>query len=128
MVSNTKFCSNFCKIHYNNTTSNVYNCFLYPTGWAMSQSLPTDGFRWLNYEEIQEMFTKLKDVPEDGAKRYIPEVDLEIPLDEHDYFKQYVPVPEHLEVTEDMLIPLNKFCMEKLELNHVKCTKLTTST
>ena len=91
----------------------------------MSQSLPTDGFRWLNNDEIQELFTKLKDVPEDGAKGYILEVDLEIPLDKHDYFNQYVPAPEHLEVTEDMLSPLNKFCMGKLELNHVKCTKLT---
>ena len=36
----------------------------------------------------------------------------------HDYFNQYVPASEHLEVTEDMLSPLNKFCMEK-------CTKLT---
>ena len=41
------------------------------------------------------------------------------------HFNQYVPAPEHLEVTEDMLSPLNKFCMEKLELSHVKCTKLT---
>ena len=91
----------------------------------MSQSLPTDGFRWLNNDEIQELFTKLKDTPEDGAKRYILEVDLEIPLDKYDYFIQYVPAPEHLEVAEDMLSPLNKFCMEKLELSHVKCTKLT---
>ena len=33
----------------------------------MSQYIPTDGFRWLNHDEIQELFTKLKDVPEDGA-------------------------------------------------------------
>ena len=105
MVSNTKFCSNLCAIQYNNTISNVYNCFLYPTGWATSQSLPTDGFRWLNHDGIHELFTKLKDVPEDGVKGYILEVDLEIPLDKHDYFNQYVPVPEHLEVTEDMLSP-----------------------
>ena len=72
----------------------------------MSQSLPTDGFRWLNNDEIQELFTKLKDVPDDGIHL---EVDLEIPLGKHDYFKQYVPAPEHLEVTEDMLSPLNKF-------------------
>ena len=91
----------------------------------MSQSLPTDGFRWLNNDEIQELFTKLKDVPEDGVKGYILEVDLEIPLDKHDYFNQYFPASEHLEVTEDMLSPLNKFYMEKLDLNHVKCTKLT---
>ena len=65
----------------------------------MSQSLSTDGFRWLNNDEIQELFTELKDVPEDGAKGYILEVDLEIPLDKHDYFNQYVPAPEHLEVT-----------------------------
>ena len=125
MVSNTKFYSNLCAIHYNNTISNVYNCFLYPTGGAMSQPLPTDGFRWLNHDEIQELFTNLNDVPEDGAKGYILEVDLEIPLDKHDYFNQYVPAPEHLEVTEDILSPLNKFCLEKLELNHVKCIKLT---
>ena len=91
----------------------------------MSQSLPTHGFRWLNNDDIQELFIKLKDVPEDGAKGYILEVDLEIPLDKHDYFNQYVPAPEHLEVAEDMLSPLNKFCMEKLDLNHIKCTKLT---
>ena len=97
MVSNTKFCSNLCSIYYSNTISNVYNCFLYPTGWAMSQSLPTDGFRWLNNDEIQELFTKLKYVPEDGAKGYILEVDLEIPLDKHDYSNQYVPAPEHMD-------------------------------
>ena len=102
--------------------SKCLQLFLYPTGWAMSQSLPTDGFRWLNMMRFR---TKLKDVPEDDANRYILEVDLEIPLHKHDYFNQYVPAPEHLEVTEDMLSPLNKFCMEKLELNHVKCTKLT---
>ena len=84
MVSNTKFCSNLFAIHYNNTISNVYKCFLYPTSWAMSQCLPTDGFRWLNHDEIQELLTKLKDIPEDGAKGYILEVDFEIPLDKHD--------------------------------------------
>ena len=125
MVSNAKFCSNLCTIYYINNISNAYNYFLNQTGWAMSQSLPTDGFRWLHHDEIQELFTKLKDVPEDDAKGYVLEVDLEIPLDKHDYFNQYVPAPEHLEVTEYMLSPLNKFCMEKLELNHIKCTKLT---
>ena len=68
MISNTKFCSNICAIYYNNTISNAYKYFLFPTGWAMSQSLPTDGFRCLNNDEIQELFTKLKDVPEDGAR------------------------------------------------------------
>ena len=46
-------------LHYNNTISNVKNCFPYPTGWAMSQSLPTDGFRWLNHDEIQKLFTNV---------------------------------------------------------------------
>ena len=86
MASNTKLCCcNLCANYYNNSISNAYKYFLYPTGWAMSQSLSTDGFRWLNHDEIQELFTKLKDVPEDGAKGYILEVDLEIPLDKHDY-------------------------------------------
>ena len=42
----------------------------------MSQSPPTNGFRWLNHDEIQELFIKLKDSPEDGAKGYMLEVDL----------------------------------------------------
>ena len=56
----------------------------------MSQSLPTDGFRWLNNDEIQELFTKLKDTPEDGAKGYILEVDLEIPLDKYIYIYMFI--------------------------------------
>ena len=93
-------------------------------GWAMSQHLPTDGFRWLDEEEMERLTPKLADLPEDHPKGYIMEVDLEIPEDKHDYFNDYVPAPEHMVVTEDMLSPFNKYCMEKLNLTHTKCSKL----
>ena len=50
-------------------------------GWAMSQSLPTHGFRFLSEEEISALV--LKDVPDDGGVGYILEVDLHHPTTLH---------------------------------------------
>lgn len=93
-------------------------------GWAMGQPLPTEGFKWMSQEAIQELAQELRDIPVDNPKGYILEVDLDIPVELHDHFNQYVPAPEHIPVTEDMLSPFNKMCQEKLGLKHTPCTKL----
>ena len=93
-------------------------------GWAMSQHLPTDGFRWMNENEIQDLIVTLQYLSADDPLGYILEVDLEISDDLHDYFNDYVPAPEHMEVVEEMLSPFNKHCLEKLNLKHTKCSKL----
>ena len=46
-------------------------------GWAMSQLLPTGGFRWV--EDCTELAGKIQDQPADGPEGFILEVDLEYP-------------------------------------------------
>ena len=99
-----------------------YNLIL--RGWTMSQPLPTDGFRCLEKYEVDELYQKIMELGVNDEKGYILEVDLEMSKDKHDYFKHQPPAPEHVEVTEDMLSNFNTQCMEKLNLNHTKCTKL----
>ena len=47
-------------------------------GWAMSQKLPVNGFKWINnVMEIDEKF--IKNYDEDSDKRYILEIDIKYP-------------------------------------------------
>ena len=93
-------------------------------GWAMSQSLPTDDFRWVLDEEIEELQANIMKLDQDCERGYILEVDLEIPEDKHDFFNQYVPAPEHVEVNISMLSLANKECLRKLDVKHIKGKKL----
>ena len=69
-------------------------------GWAMSQSLPTHGFRFLSEEEISALV--LKDVPDNGDVGYILEVDLHYPTSFHD---DYPLTPEPLVIERSMYSP-----------------------
>ena len=91
-------------------------------GWGMSAFLPVDGFEWVQPEDVSE--SDIINKPDDADKGLILEVDLEIPQHLHDYFNDYVPAPEHVNITEDMLSPFNKRCLEKLKLNHSVSQKL----
>ena len=52
-------------------------------GWAMSQKLPVNGFKWIkNTSKIDEKF--IKNYDEDSDKEYIFEVDVEYPRRLHD--------------------------------------------
>ena len=65
-------------------------------GWAMSESLPIGGFRWMNHNELKDW------------KNYscILEVDLEYPDDLHDLHNDYPLAPEMRKVGEvKKLIP-----------------------
>ena len=86
----------------------------------MSQPLPTDGFRWLEKHEIDQLFVKIMELGVNDEKGYILEVDLEMPKDQHDYFNHYPPAPQHVEVTEDMLSDFNIQCMEKIKIKPYK--------
>ena len=50
-------------------------------GWAMSQKLPVNGFKWIN-NEINEEF--IKNYDENSDKGYILEVDIKYPRKLHD--------------------------------------------
>ena len=73
-------------------------------GWAMSQYLPTGGFKWLNEE-----FLLLDDYTDDSDKGLILEVDLEYPDELHDLHNDYPLAPEKVKVERDML---STYCKE----------------
>ena len=81
-------------------------------GWAMSQHLPTGGFKWLMEEEVN--LFKYNDESEKGL---ILEVDLEYPEELHDLHNDYPLASEKIKVSEGMLSP---YCREIAEKFGVK--------
>ncbi|XP_068745285.1 uncharacterized protein [Montipora capricornis] len=61
-------------------------------GWAMSQYLPTGGFRWMTKKQIDKI--DLSKYKEDSNKGSILEVDLEYPKELHDLHNDYPLAPE----------------------------------
>ena len=91
-------------------------------GWAMSQYLPTGGFRWLIQKQIDNLdITKKK---EDSKKGLILEVDLEYPEELHDLHNDYPLAPEKVKVTEDMLSDYCKNISEKYHISTGLVSKL----
>ena len=70
-------------------------------GWAMSQYLPTGGFRWMTQKQIDK--TNLALYKEDSKKGLILEVDLKYPNELHNLHNDYPLAPEKVKVTENML-------------------------
>ena len=65
-------------------------------GWAMSKSLPTHGFKWMNVNELETW----------ELHSCILEVDLEYPKSHHNLHSDYPLAPEQIEVNKaDKLIP-----------------------
>ena len=77
-------------------------------GWAMSQYLPTGGFKWLSEKEVN-----LSKFDNESEKGLILEVDLEYPKELHDLHNDYPLAAEKIKVTENMLSPFCKKIAEK---------------
>ncbi|GFX97570.1 uncharacterized protein TNCV_2841301 [Trichonephila clavipes] len=56
-------------------------------GWAMSQPLPLNNFKWVDFLDVDH-------IDENGEKGYILEVDLEYPESLHDYHSDLPLAPE----------------------------------
>ena len=70
-------------------------------GWAMSQYLPTGGFRWMTEKQTNNI--DLAKYNDKSKKGLILEVDLEYPKELHDLHNDYPLGPEKVKVTKDML-------------------------
>ena len=70
-------------------------------GWAMSQYLPTGGFRWMTEKQINNI--NLAKYNENTQKGLILEVDLEYPQKLHNIHNDYPLGPEKVKVTKNML-------------------------
>ena len=88
-------------------------------GWAMSQYLPTGGFKWLNEE-----FLLLDDYTDDSDKGLILEVDLEYPDELHDLHNDYPLAPEKVKVERDMLSAYCKEIADKFNMSSGLVEKL----
>ena len=83
-------------------------------GWAMSQYLPTGGFRWMTQKQIDKI--DLFKYKEDSDKGLILEVDLEYPEGLHDLHNDYPLAPEKVKVADSML---SKYCKNIAEKHNI---------
>ena len=65
-------------------------------GWAMSQYLPTGGFRWV--DDSQQLEKTIAEQPADGPEGFILEVDLEYQEHLHNAHNAYPLAPERMVV------------------------------
>ena len=84
-------------------------------GWAMSQYLPTGGFKWLTEKQINKI--NLAHYNEDSNKGLILEVDLEYPKELHDFHNDYPIGSEKVKVTDDMLSGYCKNIQKKFNIS-----------
>ena len=84
-------------------------------GWAMSQYLPTGGFKWLSQKKIAKI--NLGTYTDDSKKGLILEVDLEYPNELHDLHNDYPLGPEKLKVTNEMLSDYCKTIQKKFNIS-----------
>ena len=93
--ANNKYMKNYDKnkeslyIQYSDA-NNLY-------GWAISQKLPVNGFKWIkNVTEIDEKF--IKNCDEDSDKGYIFEVDVKNPRRLHDLHSDLPFLPKRMKI------------------------------
>ncbi|XP_053380071.1 uncharacterized protein LOC128548718, partial [Mercenaria mercenaria] len=72
-------------------------CNLY--GFAMQQPLPTSDFQFLKKREINQL--DIRNIPADGEKGYIFEVNLRYPPELHDKHNDYPLAPERKAISDD---------------------------
>ena len=84
-------------------------------GWAMSQYLPTGGFKWLKQNKIDNL--DLKKYYKENKKGIILEVDLEYPEKLHDLHNDYPLAPEKVKVTDNMLSNYCKKIADKYNIS-----------
>ena len=83
-------------------------------GWAMSQCLPTGGFRRMTEKEINKI--DLPKSSEDSDKGLTSEVDLEYPQKLHDLHNDYQLAAEKLMVKDSLF---SNYCKNLQEKYHV---------
>ena len=91
-------------------------------GWAMSQYLPTGGFKWLKQKQIDKI--DLAKYKEDSKKGLILEVDLEYPSELHSSHNTYPLGPEKVKVSRDMLSDYCKTIADKYNISTGLVNKL----
>ena len=88
-------------------------------GWAMSQKLPVNGFKWVN-NEINEEF--IKNYDENNDKGYILEVDIKYPRKLHDLHSDLPFLPKRMKIDKCKKLVCNLRNKKKYVV-HIKSLK-----
>ena len=90
-------------------------------GSAMSQSLPTNGFEWLNPEEVETL--NINSISVDGDKGYVFEVDMKYPVSLHGGHSCYSLAPESFKIEPEMLSSYQQELLSRLDMKAGSTTK-----
>ena len=90
-------------------------------GWAMSEKLPVNGFKWIkDVTEIDEKF--IKNYDEDSDKGYIFEVDVKYPKKLHDLHSDLPFLPKRMKIVKCKKLVCN-LCNKKKYVVHIRSLK-----
>ena len=90
-------------------------------GWAMSQKLPVNGFKWIKYvTKIDEKF--IKNYDEGSDKGYILEVDIKCPRKLHELHSDLPFLPKRMEIDKCKKLVCN-LCNRKKYVVHIRSLK-----
>ena len=89
-------------------------------GWAMSKTLPVNGFKWLDSNKINEEF--IKNYNGNDKKGYILEVDVKYPKKLHDLHSDLPFLPETMEINKFKKLVCNLYDKKKY-VAHIKSLK-----
>ena len=89
-------------------------------GWAMSQKLPVNGFKWVQNNEINEEF--IKNYNENKDKEYILEVDVKYPRKLHDLHSDLPFLPKRMKIDKCKKLVCNLRNKKKYVV-HIKSLK-----
>ena len=89
-------------------------------GWAMSKTLPVNGFKWLDSNKINEEF--IKNYNGNNKKGYILEVDVKYPKKLHDLHSDLPFLPETMEINKFKKLVCNLYDKKKY-VAHIKSLK-----
>ena len=112
--ANNKYMKN-----YNNNEESSYIQYLDANnlyGWAMSKKLPTNGFKWINNNEMAKPSAKhvinedfIRNYNENNDKSYILEVDAKYPKRLHELHSDLPFLSERMEVNKCKKLVCNLF-------------------
>ena len=97
-------------------------------GWAMSQKLPVDGFKWIETSLIDKKFNKfvklIKNYDKESDEGYIPEVDVEYPKNLHHLHSDLPFLPKRKKINKCNKLVCNLYD-KKNYVVHIRSLKQT---